>query len=85
MRDREADLKALRECEAGAMAVWDELVGPKWSGLRVKDFEVAGFVRLYAQSFTLKGYILDRLWFGKLKRIGSSTDVCKRFQSTASV
>jgi hypothetical protein len=63
-RDREADLKTLRESPAGTMVVWDELVGPKWSGLRAKDFEEAGFVRLNAQSFMLKGYILDRSWFG---------------------
>jgi hypothetical protein len=63
-RDREADLKTLGDSEAGTMVVWDELVGPKWSGLRAKDFEEAGFVRLYARSFTLKGYILDRPWFG---------------------
>jgi hypothetical protein len=63
-RDREADLKTLRDSESGTMVVWDELVGPKWSGLRAKDFEEAGFVRLHTQSFTLKGYILDRPWFG---------------------
>ena len=63
-RDREADLKLLRESPAGTMAVWDERVGPKWVGLRTKDFEGAGFVRLHAQSFTLKGYILSRSWFG---------------------
>jgi hypothetical protein len=63
-RDREADLKTLRESPVGTMAVWDELVGPKWSGLRAKDFEEAGFVSLHVQSFTLKGYILDRSWFG---------------------
>ena len=64
MRDREADLKALREHEAGTMVVWDEQDGPKWSGLRAKDFEEAGFVRLHTQSFTLKGYILNRSLFG---------------------
>jgi hypothetical protein len=63
-RDREANLKTLREHEAGTMAVWDEHVGPKWSGLRAKDFEEAGFVRLHTQSFTLKGYILNRSFFG---------------------
>jgi hypothetical protein len=62
--DREAALKTLRESPAGTMVVWDELVGPKMSGLRVKDFEEAGFVRLHAQSFTLNGYILDRSRFG---------------------
>jgi hypothetical protein len=46
------------------MVVWDELVGPKSSGLRANDFEEAGFVSLHVQSFTLKGYILDRSWFG---------------------
>ena len=63
-RDREADLKTLRESPAGTMAVWDERVGPKWFGLRAEDFEEAGFVRLHTQSFTLKGYILSRSWFG---------------------
>ena len=62
--DREADLKRLRESPGGTMVVWDELVGPKWAGLRAKDFEEAGYVRLYAQSFSLKGYILDRSFFG---------------------
>jgi hypothetical protein len=63
-RDREADLKALRESPAGTMVVWDEQVGPKWAGLRAKDFEEAGYVRLYAQTFRLKGYILDRSLYG---------------------
>jgi hypothetical protein len=49
---------------AGTMVVWDERVGPKWFGLKAGDFEEAGFVRLHSQSFTLKGYILDRSWFG---------------------
>jgi hypothetical protein len=63
-RDREADLKTLRESPAGTMVVWDERVGPNWAGLRAKDFEEAGFVRLHAESFMLKGYFLDRSWFG---------------------
>lgn len=62
--NREIDLKMLRESPAGTLVVWDDLVGPKWPGLRAKDFEEAGFVRLYAQSFRLKGYILERSWFG---------------------
>jgi hypothetical protein len=57
-RDREAEMPA------GTMVVWDERVGPKWFGLKAGDFEEAGFVRLHSQSFTLKGYILDRSWFG---------------------
>jgi len=63
-RDREADLKTLRESPVGTMVVWDELVGPKSSGLRANDFEEAGFVSFHVQSFTLKGHILDRSWFG---------------------
>jgi hypothetical protein len=63
-RDRETDLRILRESPAGTMAVWDERVGPKSFGLRAKDFEAVGFVRLHTQSFTLKGYILNRSWFG---------------------
>jgi hypothetical protein len=62
-RDRETDLKILRESPAGTLVVWDEKVGPK-TGLRAKDFEAAGYVRLYAESFSLKGYIVDRSLFG---------------------
>jgi hypothetical protein len=62
--DREMDLKALRESPVGTLAVWDELVGPKWAKLRAKDFEEAGFVRLYGESFSLKGYMLHRGLFG---------------------
>jgi hypothetical protein len=63
-RNREADLKTLRQMPAGTLAVWDERVGPKWFGLRAGDFEEAGFVSLHSQSFTLEGYILNRSWFG---------------------
>ncbi|MGE0130297.1 MAG: hypothetical protein AB7U82_19625 [Blastocatellales bacterium] len=63
-RDREADMKTLRELPDGTMAVWDERVGPKWFGLQANDFEEAGFVRLHTQAFTLNGYILSRSWFG---------------------
>ncbi len=63
-RDRAEDLKTLREMPAGALAVWDERVGPKWFGLRASDFEEAGFVKLHSQSFALEGYVLTRSWFG---------------------
>jgi hypothetical protein len=63
-RSREDDLKLLRQSPPGTLAVWDERVGPKWSGLRASDFEEAGFVKLHSQSFVLKGYILDRSWLG---------------------
>lgn len=63
-RNREDDLKTLRELPAGTLAVWDERVGPKEFGLRAEDFQSAGFTLLHSQSFTLRGYILDRAWFG---------------------
>jgi uncharacterized membrane protein len=63
-RNRESDLKLLRESPSGTLAVWDEKVGPKWFGLKAGDFHEAGFRLSYSQSFTLKGYILDRSWFG---------------------
>ncbi len=63
-RNREADIKTLWEMPAGTTAVWDERVGPKWFGLKASDFEEVGYVRLHSQTFTLKGYILNRSWFG---------------------
>lgn len=61
---RAANIERLRHLPAGTLAMWEERVGPKWPGLRASDLEAAGFVRLHAQSFTLRGYILDRSWFG---------------------
>ena len=63
-RDRETDLKLMRDSPAGTLAVWDERVGPKWSGIRAADFEEAGYRQLYHQSFNLRGFLLDRSWFG---------------------
>ena len=63
-RNRESDLKTLRELPAGTLAVWDELAGPKEFAIRAEDFQSAGFTLLYSQSFQLKGYVLNRSWFG---------------------
>ncbi len=63
-RDRERDLALLGGQPAGTLVYWDAKLGPAWFGLRAEDFESAGFVRLHSQSFTLRGYILDRSWFG---------------------
>lgn len=62
--DRELDLKILRDSPAGTLVVWDELVGPKWFGIRASDFEMAGYRRIYTGIFTLNGHILNRSWFG---------------------
>ena len=62
--DRERDLKMLRDSPAGTLVVWDELVGPKWFGMSASDFELAGYRRVYTGIFTLRGYILNRSWFG---------------------
>ena len=62
--DIRKDLDILRNSPAGTLAVWDDRVGPKWYGLTANDFERAGFVRLDSQEFSLKGYLLDRSWFG---------------------
>ena len=63
-RNRESDFKTLREMPGGTLAIWDELAGPKEFGLNAVDFEMAGFINLYSNSFSLKGHILDRSWFG---------------------
>jgi len=63
-RNRERDLALLRRQPAGTLVHWDAKIGPAWFGLKAEDFVEAGYVRLHSQSFTLRGYILDRSWFG---------------------
>lgn len=63
-RDKETDLKTLRELPSGSLVVWDALAGPKEFQLRAEDFQAAGFSLLYSQSFQLNGYVLNRSWFG---------------------
>jgi hypothetical protein len=63
-RDREGDRALLRAQPAGTLVYWDAKIGPSWFGLRAEDFEAAGFVRLHSQTLTLRGYLLDRAWFG---------------------
>jgi len=63
-RNRETDLQILRDLPAGTLAAWDARVGPKEFGLSAEDFQAAGFTLFSSQSFNLKGYVLDRAWFG---------------------
>jgi len=63
-RHDEANFQTLRDLPAGTLAVWDARAGPKESGVRPEDFQAAGFTLLCAQSFELKGHVLDRAWFG---------------------
>lgn len=63
-RNHEQDMQTLRALPAGTLAVWDSRVGPKEFGLSAEDFQAAGFSMIQSQSFNLKGYILDRAWFG---------------------
>ena len=62
--NRESDVKLLGKMPTGVLVVWDERVGPQEFGLRASDFQAAGFTLLHAQEFKLKGFILDRPWFG---------------------
>lgn len=62
--NREQDLQLLREMPAGTLVYWDARIGPQWFGLRAEDFLAAGYRQLYSESHTLRGYVLDRSWFG---------------------
>jgi hypothetical protein len=63
-RNREDDMNLLRDSPPGTLIYWDERVGPKWLGLKAADIEEAGYVLLHSQSFVLKGYFVNRSWFG---------------------
>lgn len=63
-RNKETDMKTLRELPSGSLVVWDALAGPKEFQLRAEDFQAAGFSLLYSQTFQLNGYVLNRSWFG---------------------
>ncbi|NDD62745.1 MAG: hypothetical protein EBZ36_02005 [Acidobacteria bacterium] len=62
--DRKRDLALLRNSPAGTLVVWDRLIGPKWFGLEVTDFELAGYQKIYSGAFRLEGYLVNRSWFG---------------------
>ncbi len=62
--DRERDRQLLRDLPAGTLVYWDARIGPQWFGLTADDLRAAGYRELYAESQTLRGYVLDRSWFG---------------------
>ncbi|MFN0085304.1 MAG: hypothetical protein ACKVX9_07945, partial [Blastocatellia bacterium] len=62
--NREQDLQLLREMPAGTLVYWDARIGPKWFGLEADDFLAAGYREIYSETHTLRGYLLDRAWFG---------------------
>ncbi|HEY8460457.1 MAG TPA: hypothetical protein VIM99_08760 [Blastocatellia bacterium] len=53
--DRERNLELIRQSPSQTLVFWDEETGPKWYGLRARDFESAGYVVLKSQAFELEG------------------------------
>jgi len=62
--DYESNLQLLRASPGGTLVFWDARIGPTWHKLAAADFEAAGYLRLHAQTYTLRGYWLTRSWFG---------------------
>ncbi len=55
-QSRESGLKKLREFGSGTLIFWDANTGPAWFRLDPRDFEAAGFRRIYGKKHRLQGY-----------------------------
>lgn len=63
-KDYESNLHLLRTSPGGTLVFWDARTGPTWYQLTPPDFEAAGYLRLHSQTYTLRGYLITRSWFG---------------------
>ncbi len=62
--DKERNAELMRAMPAGSLVFWDRLTGPKWTDVKIEDFQANGFELLYEESAVLKGYVIPRSFFG---------------------
>ena len=62
--DKVRNAELMRAMPAGTLVFWDRLSGPKWTDVKIEDFQANGFELLYEEQAVLKGYIMPRSFFG---------------------
>ena len=69
-KDRETNLKLIRELPAGTLVFWDGIFGPDWFFLTDADFTRAGFERLFSESYELRHRVrgLEVIGLGGIRR-----------------
>ena len=62
--DKNKNAELMRALPAGTLVFWDRLSGPKWTDVKIEDFQANGFALLYEEEAVLKGYVIPRSFFG---------------------
>jgi hypothetical protein len=62
--DKARNAELMRALPPGTLVFWDRLSGPKWTDVKIEDFQANGFELLYEESAVLTGYVIPRLFFG---------------------
>lgn len=62
--DKTRNAELMRAMPSGTLVFWDRLSGPKWTDVKIEDFEANGFLLLWDEEAVLKGYVIPRSFFG---------------------
>ena len=62
--DKVRNAELMQAMPSGTLVFWDRLTGPKWTDVKIEDFQANGFDVLYEESAVLKGYVIPRSFFG---------------------
>ncbi len=62
--DKVRNAQLMQAMPAGTLVFWDRLTGPKWTDVKIEDFQANGFELLYEEQAVLKGYVIPRSFFG---------------------
>jgi hypothetical protein len=62
--DKNKNAELMRAMPAGTLVFWDRLSGPKWTDVKIEDFQANGFQLLYEEEAVLNGYVIPRSFFG---------------------
>ena len=62
--DKVRNAQLMREMPAGTLVFWDLKSGPRWTDVKIEDFQANGFELLHEEQAVLKGYIMPRSFFG---------------------
>jgi hypothetical protein len=63
-QDAAKNQQLLQAMPPGTLVFWDAKSGPRWTDVKIEDFQAHGFELLHEERAALEGYLIPRAFFG---------------------
>ena len=63
-QDAAENQRRMQALPSGTLVFWDAKSGPRWTDVKIEDFQANGFELLHEDRAVLEGYVIWRSFFG---------------------